>query len=129
MIRDLRPSEDQARTVLVVEHETLVRLMVADELREAGMRVIEASNADEAMAHFSAGNRVEFVFAEIELPGGMNGLELIRRLKAEFPDLKYLMTASRMPGRQRGSMSPFVAKPYDIAAVVARIGAALASHE
>ena len=52
MIRDSRrPSEDEVRTVLVVQHEILVRLMVADELREAGMRVIEASHADEAMEH------------------------------------------------------------------------------
>ena len=127
MIRDSRrPSEDEVRTVLVVEHEILVRLMVADELREAGMRVIEASHADEAMEHVRAGSSIDFVFAEIELPGSMNGLEFIRRLRADVPDLKFLMTSSRMPARERAPIRPFIAKPYDIADVVARIRAALA---
>ena len=56
----------------------------------------------------------------------MNGLEFIRRLRADVPDLKFLMTSSRMPARERAPIRPFIAKPYDIADVVARIRAALA---
>ena len=126
MIRDLRPSSDDIRTVLVVEDEILVRIMVAEELRDAGMRVIEAGSADEAMAHLRAGNRVDFVFTDIELPGSMNGLELARRLRADFPEVKLLMTSGRLPAQAAASLRPFISKPYDTANVVAHIRAALA---
>jgi two-component system, response regulator PdtaR len=115
MIRDSRrPAEHQVCTVLVVADELLVRLTVAEELREVGMRVIEAGNADEAMEHLRAGNCVDLVFADIELPGSMNGLELAQRLGADFPDLKLLMTSGRIPAHEAAFIRPFIPKPYDI---------------
>lgn len=101
MIRDLRPSSDDIRTVLVVEDEILVRIVIAEELRDAGMRVIEVGSADEAMAHLRAGHKVDVVFTDIELPGSMNGFELARRLQADFPELKLLMTSGRLPALSR----------------------------
>ncbi len=129
MIRDsLQPSEDQVRTVLIVEDEILVRLVVAEELREAGMRVIEAANAEEAMQHLRAGIPVDFAFTDIELPGPMNGLELACELEANFPEVKLLMTSGRMPAHETLTVKPFIIKPYDIADVVARIRAELADR-
>src|SRR5258708_121655 len=57
----------QARTVLVVEDEVLIRMMTADALRDAGLRVIEARTADEALQHLRSGNSVHFVFTDIEM--------------------------------------------------------------
>jgi DNA-binding response OmpR family regulator len=111
--------------VLIVEDEILVRIIVAEAMREAGMRVIEAGNADEAMEHLRVGNRVDFVFTDVELPGSMNGFELARRLRAEFPEVRLLMTSGRLPARMTASLQPFIAKPYDIVDVIARIRAAL----
>ncbi len=128
MIRDLRPSSDDIRTVLVVEDEILVRIVIAEELRDAGMRVIEVGSADEAMAHLRAGHKVDVVFTDIELPGSMNGFELARRLQADFPELKLLMTSGRLPAHAAASLRPFIAKPYNIADVVAHIRAALAER-
>ncbi len=126
MIRDPRPSSDDIRTVLVVEDDILVRIMVAEELREAGMRVIEAATADEALEHLGAGIPIDFVFADVELPGSMNGIALARLLQATFPDIKLLMTSGRLPAHETASLRPFIAKPYEIADLVARIRAALA---
>jgi two-component system, response regulator PdtaR len=125
MIRDVRPGTDEIRTVLVVEDEILVRVMVVEELRDAGMRVIEAGSADEAMDHLRAGNSIDFVFTDIELPGSMNGVEFVRRLQASYPDIKLLMTSGRLPLHAPVPPGPFIAKPYNIASVVARIRAAL----
>ena len=98
MINDFRGlSQQEPCTVLVVEDEPLVRLMVAEELRDSGMRVIEAGTADEAFERLRAGNPVDFVFADIELPGSMNGLELARRVQTDFPNLEFLMTSGRAP--------------------------------
>jgi CheY-like chemotaxis protein len=100
-------SQQEPCTVLVVEDEPLVRLMVAEELRDSGMRVIEAGTADEALERLRAGNPVDFVFADIELPGSMNGLELARRVQIDFPNLKLLMTSSRAQGHVFVASQPF----------------------
>ena len=76
--------------MLVVEDEPLIRLIVAEELRGSGMRVIEAETADEALERPRAGISVHFVFADIEFPGSMNGVELARRVQKDFPDLRVL---------------------------------------
>ena len=110
--------------MLVVEDELLVRLTVAEGLRDAGMRVIEAANAGEAMEHLRAGNPVDLVFADIELPGSMNGLELAQRVRADFPDLKLLMTSGRISAYEAASRA-FIPKPYDIVEVIRLIRASL----
>jgi CheY-like chemotaxis protein len=64
--------------VLVVEDETLVRMFMADFLDEAGFRVFEAVNADEALTVLQARPDIQVVVTDIEMPGTMNGLELTR---------------------------------------------------
>jgi two-component system, response regulator PdtaR len=80
MITNPRQGTEEKRKVLVVEDEILLRVIIAEALREAGMRVIEVGNADEAMEHLEAGTPIDFVFTDIELPGSMDGLEFVRRL-------------------------------------------------
>jgi two-component system, response regulator PdtaR len=125
MMTDPRLGTEEIRKILVVEDQILVRAVIAEALRDAGMRVVEVGNADEAMQHLEAGTPIDFVFTDIELPGSMNGLELVRRLQVRRPDLKLLMTSGRLPARDSIPAGQFVAKPYDIARVVALIRAAL----
>ena len=51
MITNPRQGTEEKRKVLVIEDEILLRVIIAEALREAGMRVIEVGNADEAMEH------------------------------------------------------------------------------
>jgi CheY-like chemotaxis protein len=130
MIRDRRPlSAAQVCTILLVEDEILVRAMVAEELCEAGMRVIEAANAEEAMQHLGAGHAVDVVFTDIEMPGAMNGLDLARRLRVDFPQIKVLITSGRLSSDQAASIRPFFPKPYDIADLLEYIRQALSGSE
>jgi two-component system, response regulator PdtaR len=99
--------------------------MIAEELREAGMLVIEAGNADEALQHVGAAKLIDFVFADIELPCSTNGLELVRRLQADFPDLKALLTSGRLPAHTAASIAPFIRKPYNFTDVITCILAAM----
>src|SRR4051794_692979 len=54
---DVRLKTRPAATILVVEDEFLIRFLVATELRDLGFRVIEASNADEALGLLASGLR------------------------------------------------------------------------
>jgi two-component system, response regulator PdtaR len=112
----------QVRTVLLIEDEILVRFDVAEALREAGMCVIEVSNADEAMEHLEAGMSVNFVFTDVEIPGTMNGLDFCTVAERRFPGLKFLVTSGRVD--ESACTRSFIPKPYDPADVVAHIRAA-----
>jgi two-component system, response regulator PdtaR len=130
MIEDpCQSPQAQGRTVLVIEDEILVRFEVAEALREAGMCVIEARDADEAMEHLGAGRSVDFVFADIELPGTMNGLEFCAAIARRFPQLKFLITSGRTSAQEAMSVRSFIPKPYVPADIVARIRAALAEQQ
>src|SRR5271165_5161126 len=93
-------SEAQVHTVLVIEDEILIRFEVAEVLREAGMCVIEARNADEAMEHLEAGRSVDFVFTDIEMSGTMNGLAFCTAVERRIPRLKFRNCS---PARLAGS--------------------------
>src|SRR3712207_3268192 len=103
----------QRRTVLVVEDEVLVRMMLADVLDDAGFRVIEAANADEALRVLSAVPEVAAVVTDVEMPGGsINGFEPARRIRTEW-NIGVLIASGRQAPRQ-GELpegSHFVAKP------------------
>ena len=62
--------------VLVVEDELLPRLNAAETIGDAGFEVVEAANADEAIAVLEARPDIHVVFTDIQMPGSMDGLKL-----------------------------------------------------
>jgi DNA-binding response OmpR family regulator len=65
-------------TVLLVEDELLIRIMLADELRAHGFNVLEAQDAEEALAFLQSQVPIGLVVADVQLPGSMNGMALAR---------------------------------------------------
>ena len=62
-----------ADTVLVVEDEVLVRVVISEYLRRCGYKVIEAVSADEAILVLQKADlRVDVVFSDIEMSGSMD---------------------------------------------------------
>ena len=109
-----------AISVLLVEDEALISMMVSDALSEVGFKVHEAATADEALRYLGEGRAVDVLFTDINLAGGMSGAELAQRARALKPGLPVVYASGRyrgedMPGRVPDSV--FVQKPYDPAAV------------
>ncbi len=101
------------QTILFVEDEALIRMDMAEFLRECGYRVHEAANANEALEALQAKFAIDLVFTDINLPGGMGGLELAEWISSNRPGVKTLITT----GRPLESVAPalagrFLAKPY-----------------
>jgi CheY-like chemotaxis protein len=65
-------------TVLLVEDEVLIRLMLAEELRSHGVQVLEASNAEEALTVLESSLPVHVLFTDIRMPGAMDGVALAK---------------------------------------------------
>ncbi len=87
---------------------------MAEFLRECGYRVHEAANANEAVEALQAKFAIDLVFTDINLPSGMNGLELAKWISSNRPGVKTLITTGRtIQSVASGAMAgAFLAKPY-----------------
>lgn len=81
--------------VLVVEDEPLVRLFAADMMEEAGFEVLEASNATIAIATMEERPDVRVVFTDVDMPGGISGIELATCIRARWPTVRIIVTSGR----------------------------------
>lgn len=109
--------------VLVVEDEALLLFSIADELRDLGFNVLEARNADEALARLETHDNIAVVFTDIDMPGSMDGLQLTALVDQRWPAMKVVVTSgkklpdrSAMPARVQ-----FLSKPYAIEQVALAI--------
>lgn len=119
--------EPEVRTVLVVEDEVLIRTVVAEALRDAGFGVIEAKNADEAIDYMKSGGLPDLVFTDVEMPGVANGIDFVHWLQDKFPKIIPILTSSGMRTQEARSVGSFIAKPYRLEELIARIRTALAN--
>jgi CheY-like chemotaxis protein len=128
---NLNPASPPLRTVLVVEDEVLIRLVISDYLRECGYRVHEAANADEAVAVLEAPEvEVHVVFSDVIMPGSMDGFGLARWVRANHPRVDVVLTSGLDRSAEiAGTLceaGPLVDKPYEPQGVVDRIKQLLA---
>jgi CheY-like chemotaxis protein len=112
-------------TVLVVEDEAFLLFAIADELREVGFAVFEASNADQAIMLLETHQDISILFTDIDMPGSMDGLRLSAAVRDRWPPVKIIVTS----GKRRpdsGAMPDggvFLPKPYAPEKVAATIRA------
>lgn len=110
---DAETPHERAR-ILVVEDEPIIRLYIAEALREMGALVIEAGTADEAWAFLASGAEVDLVFTDHRMPGTMTGSELAARIRATYPGLAVLLTSGVLDMREWPE--PIIEKPYGVIA-------------
>jgi two-component system, response regulator PdtaR len=79
--------------ILIVEDEFLLRVDSAEVIESAGFEVIQAANADEAIAILTARPDIHVVFTDIQMPGSMDGLKLARYVRNRWPPIKFVATS------------------------------------
>lgn len=114
--------EQDHPTVLAVEDEVLIRLMIADALRAEGIAVIEASNGDEAMLVLQSALPVQLLLTDIRMPSALDGLALAHAARVARPGLKLIVASSQVSRDEvAGLADAFFSKPYHLNAVVDRV--------
>lgn len=100
--------------VLIVEDEPLIRLAAVDIVEGAGFSVLEAQDADEALALLDTHTEIAIVFTDIEMPGSIDGMALAARIRDRWPPVEIILTSGRVPERdvKLPSRGVFLAKPY-----------------
>jgi len=76
-------------TVLIVEDDPAVRVLVSTVLSDLGYAFVEAGDADSAMPILDSGQRIDLMISDVGLPG-MNGRQLAEIGRQYRPDLKVL---------------------------------------
>jgi two-component system, response regulator PdtaR len=101
-------------TVLVVENEALVRLALVDWLEEEGLVVLEACDADQAIALLNTHPEVELLLTDIRMPGSMDGIRLAHGVRNRWPTVK-IIVVSGLVNTQQSELpvdTVFIPKPY-----------------
>jgi PAS domain S-box-containing protein len=80
----------EGETVLVVDDEPSVRLLINEVLQELGYTVLEAENGASGLRILESGRRVDLLVTDVGLPGGMNGRQLADAALVTRPHLKIL---------------------------------------
>jgi two-component system, response regulator PdtaR len=100
--------------VLIVEDEFLLRMNAAESIGDAGFDVVEAGNADEAIAILEARPDIHVVFTDIQMPGSMDGLKLAQFVRGRWPPIKIVATSGfvNVGNDDLPEGSRFLPKPY-----------------
>jgi len=86
------PEGEREETILVVEDDDDVRAFSVESLRELGYRVIEAHDGAAALRLLERQPRIDLLFTDVVLPGGLTGAQVAAQARAMRSDLKVLFT-------------------------------------
>jgi PAS domain S-box-containing protein len=111
------PRAEAGETVLVVDDEPAVRMLVTEVLQELGYHAIEAADGPSGLDVLRSSARIDLLVSDVGLPGGMNGRQLADAGRALRPDLKVLFITGYaenavMSGRQATPGMSVLVKPF-----------------
>ena len=99
--------------VLIVEDETLIRMIAVETFQDDGFSVLEAHDAASALEICAAGAPFQLLFTDINMPGEMDGVDLAEHLRRSHPSLRIIITSALPASRPvDGLPATFIAKPY-----------------
>lgn len=114
------------KRVLLVEDESVVRMVTGEALRDEGFEVTEAPNADEGFRRFNEPDEFDILFTDVNMPGRIDGLELASLVRRLDPDIPILIASGMVTNgdpRFAGFKPPvlFIRKPYDLGKLIATV--------
>ena len=114
MMMELMPNA----LVVVVDDDVFERLGASGMFLDAGYRVLEAGDADEALRFFEANADVRVLFTDVSMPGSMSGSDLAHQVAERWPGVGIIVTSGRPRPHKLPPSMLFHDKPYEPAAVL-----------
>ncbi len=125
---------DALQTVLVVEDEVLVRMVICEYLRDCGFRVVEAATGEEALIVLQQSDlTINVVFSDVQLGPGIDGFAVSQWVRANRPELDIMLVGNIERAADVAAElcenGPTLSKPYEPQTVVDRIKRLLAERK
>ncbi len=122
------PRAEAGETVLVVDDEPTVRMLVGDVLSDLGYAAIEAEDGPSGLKVLEGRARVDLLVTDVGLPGGMNGRQVADAARVLRPDLKVLFITGYAENAAvgNGHLDPGMAvltKPFAMDELAAKVRA------
>jgi signal transduction histidine kinase/CheY-like chemotaxis protein len=120
------PRAEQGETVLVIDDEPAVRMLVTDVLEDLGYLAVEAADGPSGLKILHSDLRLDLMITDVGLPGGMNGRQVADSARVVRPNLKvlfitgYAENAAIRDGRLEPGMQ-VLTKPFEMEVLAARI--------
>ena len=123
-----RVMQPHGTVVLVVEDEPNVLELAVETLEDLGYATLAAADAREALQQLKQTDRVDVLFTDIVMPGGMNGLQLSAEARRLRPDIRVVLTSGYTgeSGSDLPADIPLLRKPYDRQQLSVQLDAVLA---
>jgi len=123
---DIALSPGTGNTVLIVDDEPTVRMLVADALGEGGYTCIEAADGAAGLKVLQSPARIDLLITDVGLPGNLNGRQVADAARVLRPDLKVLFITGYAENAvfNHGHVEPgmeLLTKPFAVDALLARV--------
>ena len=120
------PRAEQGETVLIVDDEPSVRMLVTEVLEDLGYTAIEAADSVAGLKVLQSDVRVDLLVTDVGLPGGMNGRQMADAGRVSRPDLRVLFITGYAENAVLGNghLEPgmqVLTKPFAMEALASRI--------
>ncbi|WP_158929981.1 ATP-binding protein [Acidisphaera sp. S103] len=125
------PRARGGETVLVVDDEPTVRMLVCEVLGELGYAAIQAGDAQEGLCLLRSDHRIDLLITDVGLPNGMNGRQLADAAKVGRPDLQVLFITGyaekvAMGGGRLGPGMDVITKPFALQTLAEKVSMMIA---
>jgi PAS domain S-box-containing protein len=131
-IDHVRAVQGAGQTVLLVEDDDSVRLLVSEVIEELGYTAIEAAEPNQAVPILASGRSIDLMISDVGLPG-MNGRQLAEIARQNRPELPILFITGYAENAAirsdfLGTRMAMIAKPFNIEVLAAKIGEMIPSR-
>ncbi len=120
-------------TVLVIDDEETVRMLVVEVLEEAGYKALEAADGPSGLNILQSDARIDLLITDVGLPGGLNGRQVADAARRSRPELKVLFITGYAENAAVGNGHldtgmEVLTKPFALADLAARISEMIEGH-
>ena len=120
------PSAQAGETVLIVDDEPTIRMLMTEVLEDLGYTAIEAGDGGAGLQIIQSTARIDLLVTDVGLPGGINGRQLADAARAHRTDLRVLFITGFAENAllNNGQLEPgmsVLTKPFAMETLAARI--------
>jgi CheY-like chemotaxis protein len=120
------PRAEQGDTVLVLDDEPALRMLIVEAMQDLGYATLEAGDGAEALRLLQSDLRIDLLISDVGLPGGMNGRQVADAARLVRPELKVLFITGYAENAvlSHGHLAPgmhVMTKPFEMDVLARRV--------